>query len=306
MSKRKIEILVLSDIHLGTYGCRAKELASYLKNVKPKMLILNGDIIDIWQFSKNYFPKSHIEVLKHFLKIAISGVPIYYITGNHDDALRRFSSFSLGNFHLVDKLLLDIDGKKGWFFHGDVFDASIQYSKWLARLGGYGYTILIMLNVFINFILSKLGREKMSFSKKVKNNVKKAVAYINDFETSAAEIAIEREYDYVVCGHIHSPQIRTINTDKGSVAYLNSGDWIENMSALEYNNQEWKIFSYDETPVKSKEKDEIPDQKVPSPKELIDRVLDTSSMVRIAPVPEEEEEAKVFLEMLYSREKELN
>jgi UDP-2,3-diacylglucosamine pyrophosphatase LpxH len=101
MSKRKIDLLVLSDIHLGTYGCQAKELVQYLKSVKPGMLILNGDIIDIWQFSKNYFPKSHIEVLRQILKIGISGVPIYYITGNHDDApaslLRFFSrKFSPG------------------------------------------------------------------------------------------------------------------------------------------------------------------------------------------------------------------
>jgi UDP-2,3-diacylglucosamine pyrophosphatase LpxH len=146
--------------------------------------------------------------------------------------LRRFSGFSLGNFHLVDKLLLDLEGKKAWFFHGDVFDASIQYSRWLARLGGYGYSLLILINVMINFVLSKLGKEKMSFSKKVKNNVKKAVSYINDFEVNAAEIAIERAYDYVVCGHIHNPQIRTVKNEKGQVVYLNSGDWIEHLSAL--------------------------------------------------------------------------
>lgn len=291
MAKRKIEILVLSDIHLGTYGCRANELVDYLKSVKPEMLILNGDIIDIWQFSKNYFPKSHVAVLKQLLKISISGVPIYYITGNHDDALRRFSSFSLGDFHLVDKLLLEVDGKKAWFFHGDVFDASIQYSKWLAKLGGYGYTALILTNVFINFLLTKLGREKMSFSKKVKNNVKKAVAYINDFETSAAEIAIEREYDYVVCGHIHSPQMRTVVNEKGSVQYLNSGDWIEHLSSLEYNNGEWTIFAYEKDQLKtasSKEKS-VPVQYNVSPRELIDRVLDTSNIVSVGrPIIKEE------------------
>ncbi len=275
-----MELLVLSDLHLGTYGCRAKELVQYLKSVKPSVLILNGDIIDIWQFSKNYFPKSHIEVLKQMLKIAMSGVPIYYITGNHDDALRRFSGFSLGNFHLVDKLLLDLDGKKAWFFHGDVFDASIQYSKWLAKLGGYGYSILIMTNVFINFVLSKLGRDKMSFSKKVKNNVKKAVSYINDFEMSAAEIAIDREYDYVVCGHIHNPQMRTVENKKGKVTYLNSGDWIEHLSALEYNNQRWRIFSFEEDmkPASKQPIEQMP-RYAPTPEELVQRVMDTSETV---------------------------
>ncbi|MEO0775667.1 MAG: UDP-2,3-diacylglucosamine diphosphatase [Bacteroidota bacterium] len=280
MAKRKIELLVLSDIHLGTYGCRAKELVQYLKSVKPSMLILNGDIIDIWQFSKNYFPKSHIEVLKQLLKIAMSGVPIYYVTGNHDDALRRFSGFSLGNFHLVDKILLELDGKKAWFFHGDVFDASIQYSKWLAKLGGYGYSILILTNVLLNFILSKLGRDKMSFSRKIKNNVKKAVSYVNDFELSAAEIAIDRAYDYVVCGHIHNPQIRTIRNQKGTVTYLNSGDWIEHLSALEYRDGEWKIFTFEKEAVGTEKQPEKMPQYAPSPKELVKRVLDTSETVR--------------------------
>ena len=268
------------------------------------MLILNGDIIDIWQFSKNYFPKSHIEVLKQFLKIAISGVPIYYITGNHDDALRRFSSFSLGNFHLVDKLILNVDGKKAWFFHGDVFDASIQYSKWLAKLGGYGYTMLIMMNIFINFIRSKLGWEKMSFSKKVKNNVKKAVAYINDFEENAAEVAIDRKYDYVVCGHIHNPQIRTVENKKGKVLYLNSGDWIENLTALEYQDQQWSIYSYEnaQQPNKEKEPHSAPQIQIPSPAELVDRVLDTSDTVTVPRKPETVKEVREFMELIYSSE----
>lgn len=276
MAKRKIQLLVLSDIHLGTYGCRAKELVQYLKGVKPDMLILNGDIIDMWQFSKNYFPKSHIEVLRQLLKISISGVPIYYITGNHDDALRRFSSFSLGNFHLVDKLVINLDGKKAWFFHGDVFDASIQYSKWLAKLGGYGYSFLILMNVFINFILHRLGQKRMSFSKKVKNNVKKALSYINDFEKNAAEIAIDRGYDYVACGHIHNPQIREISNRRGAVIYLNSGDWIEHLSALEYYDNQWHIFTYQEEK-RQRKKVKRPSHQ-PSPQELVDRILDTTEM----------------------------
>lgn len=280
MAKRKIDILVLSDVHLGTYSCRAEELVAYLKQVKPKMLILNGDIIDIWQFKKNYFPKAHLEVLRQILKIGVAGVPVYYITGNHDDALRRFSSFSWSNFHLVDKLLLNIDGKKAWFFHGDVFDASIHFSPWLAKLGGYGYDLLVTINVFINFFLAKLGKEKMSFSKKVKSNVKKAVAYVDDFEKTAADIAIERNYDYVVCGHIHNPQIRTIKTEKGQVEYLNSGDWIENMSALEYNDKEWTIFNFNASNQNKVQKSK--DKKTPpqiSPEELTNRVLEENEAV---------------------------
>ncbi|MEM1323400.1 MAG: UDP-2,3-diacylglucosamine diphosphatase [Bacteroidota bacterium] len=272
MKKRNVDILVLSDIHLGTYGCQAKALEHYLKGIKPEMLILNGDIIDIWQFSKNYFPKAHLSILQRILKIAISGVPVYYLTGNHDDALRRFSGSSLGNFHLEDKLLLEVDGKKAWFFHGDVFDASIQCSRWLARLGGVGYTMLILLNTLINAILMRLGRPRMSFSKKVKDNMKRAIAYVSDFEQTAAEIAIENGYDYVVCGHIHNPQDRIVTTSKGSVRYLNSGDWIENRTALEYTGGEWSIYKFEE-----KERMPIAETPVagPASEQLLQRVMNS-------------------------------
>lgn len=247
MKKRKVDLLILSDIHLGTYGCRAKELITYLKSIKPKMVVLNGDIIDIWNFSKRYFPKSHFGVLRQLLKFAADGIPLYYITGNHDEMLRRFSGFSSGNFHLADKLVLDLDGKKAWIFHGDVFDASMKHSKWLAKLGGFGYDLLIFLNVIINFCLHKIGLPRMSFSKKVKENVKKAVSFIQDFEQVAADIAIDQGYDYVICGHIHNPQKRHIENNKGKVLYLNSGDWIENLTALEYHHNKWSIYHFEES-----------------------------------------------------------
>ncbi len=244
MTKRPVEILVLSDIHLGTYGCHAKELLQYLKSVKPAMIILNGDIIDIWQFSKKYFPESHMKVLRKIMKFVSSDTPVYYLTGNHDELLRKFADFELGSLQLKNKLLLNIDGKKAWIFHGDVFDVTMQYSKWLAKLGAIGYDSLIHINILINWFLQKFGKEKMSLSKKIKNSVKNAVKFINDFENTAAEIAIEKGYDFVICGHIHQPEIKKIKTEKGEVTYLNSGDWIENLSALEYNNGEWSIFDF--------------------------------------------------------------
>ena len=160
--------------------------------------------------------------------------------------LRKYTDLQLGNFEIVDKLLLNLDGKKAWIFHGDVFDSSTKgYAKFLAKLGGKGYDLLILINRFINWILQLIGREKMSFSKKIKDGVKKAVAFVSDFETTAAEIAIEKKYDYVICGHIHMPQIREVKTDKGKVMYLNSGDWVENLTALEYDKGKWEIFHYD-------------------------------------------------------------
>jgi UDP-2,3-diacylglucosamine pyrophosphatase LpxH len=242
--KRKVDLIVLSDIHLGTYGCQAKELLRYMKSVKPKCVILNGDIIDIWQFSKSYFPKAHMQVIKQLFSWMTKGVKIYYITGNHDEMLRKFVGYKFGTLKIVNKVVLNLDGKKAWFFHGDVFDVTMQHSKWLAKLGAIGYDSLILLNSLVNMISEKLGRGKISLSKKIKNSVKSAVKFINDFEGVAADIAIDNGYDYVVCGHIHQPEMRTISNEKGQVLYLNSGDWIENLSALEYHQGQWKQYFY--------------------------------------------------------------
>jgi UDP-2,3-diacylglucosamine pyrophosphatase LpxH len=244
LKKRKIELAVISDVHLGTYGCHADELITYLNSIQPKKLILNGDIIDIWQFNKRYFPPSHLKVLRKIIGMASKGTEVYYITGNHDEMLRKFSDTSMGNFKVVDKLVLNLDGKKAWIFHGDVFDVSIQNAKWLAKLGGYGYDLLILINSFLNWCLAKMGREKYSLSKRIKNSVKGAVKYINNFEKTAAELAIENHYDYVVCGHIHQPKKEVYENKYGSCTYLNSGDWVENLTALEYSFKRWKIYHY--------------------------------------------------------------
>lgn len=245
MSKRKVELVVISDVHLGTYGAHAKELLNYLQSIKPKTLILNGDIIDIWQFRKRYFPKSHLQVIKKILSLATKGTQVYYITGNHDEKLRKFSPIKLGNISVIDKLVLNLDGKKAWFFHGDVFDASIQHTKWIAKLGGWGYDFLILFNRFINWWLFKMGRPKYSLSKKIKNSVKKAISFITDFEETAAQLAIENGFGYVLCGHIHQPQMRKVEHKGNSCLYLNSGDWIENLTALEYDMGSWKMVEYE-------------------------------------------------------------
>ena len=246
MRKRRIDIAVISDVHLGTFGCHADELIAYLSSIRPGKLILNGDIIDIWQFNKKYFPSSHLKVLKKLISMASNGTDIIYVTGNHDEALRKFSEIHMGNFHLVNKLVLELDGKKAWIFHGDVFDVSIQHAKWLAKLGGYGYSMLLYLNRFINWCLNKMGREKFSLAKRIKNGVKGAVKYIHDFEKTATELAVENGYDYVVCGHIHQPKKEIVETRNGRCMYLNSGDWVENLTALEYSFKRWKIYQYNQ------------------------------------------------------------
>ena len=152
IKKRKIDLLVLSDIHLGTYGCQSEELLNYMNSVKPKIVVLNGDIIDMWQFSKRYWPKSHMQVVHTIFNWVRKGIKVYYITGNHDEMLRKFEGFKMGNLSIENKLVLNLDGKKTWIFHGDVFDVTMQNSKWLTRLGSHGYDILILINAFCNWI----------------------------------------------------------------------------------------------------------------------------------------------------------
>src|SRR5215204_1970938 len=247
MDKRPIDVVVISDVPLGTYGCRAKELVAYLKSISPSLLILNGDIIDGWQFSKRYFPASHMAVIKEILNLMTNGTRVFYITGNHDELLRRYADFQLSNFTLTDKLVLEIDHKMTWIFHGDVFDNATKGSATiLARLGSSGYEMLILFNRLINFLLNLVGKERVSISKKVMAGVNKAMSKINDFETIAAELAINKKYEYVICGHIHQPQKRIVETPEGKVTYLNSGDWVEHLTSLEYYKNEWKIFTYDE------------------------------------------------------------
>ncbi|NDC42476.1 MAG: UDP-2,3-diacylglucosamine diphosphatase [Chitinophagia bacterium] len=249
MAKREVDILVLSDVHLGTYGCHAKELLQYLKTIKPRAVVLNGDIIDVWQFSKRYWPVTHMMVVKYLIGLVAKSVPVYYIPGNHDEMLRKFKGFSMGSLKVTNKLSLKVNDQRVWIFHGDVFDVVMHHSRWLAKLGAIGYDSLIVVNNIVNFISKKMGKGKISLSKKVKNTVKGAVKFINSFEGTVCDIAIDNHYDKVICGHIHHPEIKQVTREKGTVTYMNSGDWIENLTALEYTAGEWSIYSYMKDPV---------------------------------------------------------
>jgi UDP-2,3-diacylglucosamine pyrophosphatase LpxH len=243
--KRDVELVVISDVHLGTYGARASELVSYLRSIQPKTLVLNGDIIDIWQFSKHYFPADHMQVLKEITSLLSKGTKVYYITGNHDEMLRKFKGFSMGNFEIQNKLILPLSTGTTWIFHGDVFDTTMKHSKWIAKLGGKGYDLLIILNTVVNWFSEKLGRGRVSLSKKVKDSVKGVIKFVNNFEETAAEIAINNGYQFVVCGHIHHPQMKKMTNAQGeSVMYLNSGDWVENSTALEYHEDQWTLYKH--------------------------------------------------------------
>jgi len=279
--KRRVDVVVISDVHLGTYGCHAKELLNYLKSIKPKTVVLNGDIIDIWQFSKNYWPKSHMKVIKHLMGWLGKGVKIYYVTGNHDEMVRKFAGLKMGSLHVVNKVVLPLDGKQAWIFHGDVFDVTMQHSKWLAKLGAVGYDTLILINRFANFVSEKIfKRGKLSFSKKIKSSVKSAVKFINDFEQTAADIGISNHYDYVVCGHIHQPEMRILSNQHGSIVYLNSGDWIENLTALEYTSGEWSIYHYSPEEFINIEAEELEEEPDLNNDQLFDNLLQEFNLMK--------------------------
>ncbi|WP_297794865.1 UDP-2,3-diacylglucosamine diphosphatase [uncultured Eudoraea sp.] len=244
MKKRKIDIVVISDVHLGTARCRAEELLAYLSSIKPKKLILNGDIVDIGQLNRNFFPASHLNILKKLINMASKGTEVLYITGDRDRGLRKFRNSSIRNISIQDNLVLELDGKKTWFFHGDMLDFSLKYAKWMAKLGRVGYSLSGQLNNLVNFIFAQFGKETNSLEKEIKNNSINAGKHIKNFEKTVAEIAISNGYDYVVCGHIQKSRKEMVQTQKGSCTYLNSGDWVKNLTALEYSFKRWKIYNY--------------------------------------------------------------
>jgi UDP-2,3-diacylglucosamine pyrophosphatase LpxH len=245
MERRSLDVVVLSDVHLGTYGCKAKELLHYLRSIQPGMLILNGDIIDGWQFNKRFFPSLHMQVIRELMKFISHGTRVVYITGNHDEMMRKYTDLNIGHFTLTDKLVLEIDQQMTWIFHGDVFDNTTRGSaRMIAKLGSNGYGMLILFNRLVNNLLGFIGREKVSISKKIMAGVNKAVAKVNDLEQIASGLAIQKNYDFVICGHIHQPSIKTVENAQGKVVYMNSGDWVEHMTALEYEHKKWKLFQY--------------------------------------------------------------
>ncbi len=245
MQKRNIEVAVISDLHLGTYGSNATEAVNYLQSISPRLLILNGDIIDVWQFNKHYFPPAHFAVLKEIINMMTMGTRVFYVTGNHDEMLRAYADLELGNLQLTNKLVLEINNKMMWIFHGDVFDHTTNGSaKFWGRMGSNGYAILLAFNKLINSCAKLAGRGQVSFSKKVMSQINKYVIKVNQFENLVAELAIEKKFDYVICGHIHHPKKKEFITAKGKVIYLNSGDWVEHMTSLEYYENDWHLYQH--------------------------------------------------------------
>ena len=220
----------ISDTHLGTSGCKAELLLDFLKSTECDTLFLVGDIIDGWQLRKGwYWPPRHNDVVRCVLKKAKHGTRVVYVPGNHDEAFRDYAGLNLGGVELLPEAIHETaDGRKLLVLHGDQFDGVVLYARWIAFLGDYAYTLLLKFNGLINGVRKRLGLPYWSLSALIKKRVKNAVQFIFSFEQAVAHAAVERGVDGVVCGHIHTAEIRQI----GDVTYYNDGDWVESCTAL--------------------------------------------------------------------------
>ena len=231
----KVDALFISDVHLGSKGCNADKLLEVLKDYKPKQLFLVGDIIDGWLLKKrNYWTQDFTNVLRKILSYSKNGTEVIYITGNHDEFLRSYSSTELGNIKIVD----EIEWNGYLITHGDLYDGVVQL-KWLGVLGSWGYEVAIYLD---RFLKKRLGYKK-SLSKTLKDSVKRAVKFITDFENQLAYQAHSKNLKGVICGHIHKPEDKNIQIRESQIHYLNCGDWIENNSYIIYNKDKFILIS---------------------------------------------------------------
>ena len=230
LSKRRVRTVWISDTHLGSKGSKAEFLLQFLKAHRFETLYLVGDIIDGWRMQKSiYWPQAHSNVIRRILTLAKRGTKVVYVTGNHDEFLRKYSKQEFGNIHLVNETLHETaDGRKFLVLHGDKFDVIVRYHKWIAVLGDIAYNLLLVLNRWYNHIRVGLGYGYWSLSSFLKHRVKQAVNFIGDYEQALADECKQRGLDGVVCGHIHHAEIRTID----GIEYHNCGDWVESCTAL--------------------------------------------------------------------------
>lgn len=220
----------ISDIHLGTRGCKADKLLDFLKKTESENLYLVGDIIDGWRLKRSwYWPQEHNDVVQKILRKARKGTNVVFVPGNHDEFARDYTDHHFGGVHVMDRVIHETAaGKRLLVLHGDQFDVVVRYAKWLAVLGDGAYTILLALNNWFNRARQQLGRPYWSLSAYLKLKVKNAVKYIAEYETAIARAAAAEGVDGVVCGHIHHAEMRDID----GVLYCNDGDWVESCSAL--------------------------------------------------------------------------
>jgi UDP-2,3-diacylglucosamine pyrophosphatase LpxH len=243
--KTHYRTIILSDIHLGISHAHAREAIHFLQHHSCDKLILNGDIIDGWQLRKSgKWKKKHTAFFKHVLnRLSRTNTRIIYLRGNHDDFLDEVLPLQLGNFSIARSHVHESCGKRYFVVHGDIFDTVTTNLKWISRLGDTGYTFLLWLNRYYNQYRKKRDLPYYSLSQTVKRRVKKAVSFISDYEQVLCEVARAEKCQGIICGHIHQPADKVIN----GIHYLNSGDWVETLSAIvETKAGEWKIVYYNE------------------------------------------------------------
>ena len=230
VGKQRVRTIWISDVHLGTRDCQAEKLAGFLKEYECDQLYLVGDIIDGWRLRKSmYWPQSHTNVIRRILTMSKRGTRVTYVTGNHDEFLRRYATLNIGNIRLVDEAEhVTADGRKLLVIHGDQFDVITRCHRWLAFLGDYAYEFSLRLNRWLNYWRSRYGYGYWSLSGYLKHRVKKAVNFISEFEEALAHECRKRDLQGVVCGHIHHAEIREVN----GISYHNCGDWVESCTAL--------------------------------------------------------------------------
>lgn len=244
-SRTRFRTIWISDVHLGTAGCNAALLLDFLKSVECEKLYLVGDIVDGWKLRKGwYWPALHNDVVRAVLKMAKHGTHVVYVPGNHDEMLRDFVGLHFGDVELVDEdIHVTADGRKLLVLHGDQFDNVVLYAKWLAFLGDGAYTLLLKSNGAVNWVRRRFGLPYWSLAAHMKKRVKNAVQFISRYEEVVAQAAADRRVDGVVCGHIHSAEIRRF----GDVTYYNDGDWVESCTALvEHATGEMAIIDWAE------------------------------------------------------------
>jgi UDP-2,3-diacylglucosamine pyrophosphatase LpxH len=242
MEVRDLEVAVISDLHLATFASKPKKVLKYLKSIIPNILVLNGDIIDSWRFSRNYFPKNQLKVVRQIIKMMEKGVQVYYITGNHDEFLRKFTPTTVGNLKIVNQLVLELDGLKTWIFHGDIFDSTIHGKKRLAKFGAALKGFLSVLNRLVNQVLLFFGKNEVILYKNIKYRLIRDKLNLSATESKILNAALAQGYQTVVCGHTHVPKEKEVTLSEKTVRYLNCGDWVENFTAAEYNHGEWSLF----------------------------------------------------------------
>ncbi|HKX46872.1 MAG TPA: UDP-2,3-diacylglucosamine diphosphatase, partial [Planctomycetota bacterium] len=220
----------ISDLHLGTRGCKAEFLLDFLQRTRCETLYLVGDVLDGWRLRKSpYWSRAQSDVVQALLRKARHGTRVLYVPGNHDESLRAYVGLSFGGVSVVSEAVhVTADGKRLLVVHGDQFDGVVQYHRWLALLGDHAYRFVLAANHWFNVLRRKLGYDYWSLSAFLKHKVKNAVEFVYEFERSLVEEARSRGYDGVVCGHIHKAELREVD----GVLYANDGDWVESCTAL--------------------------------------------------------------------------